>query len=136
MSNQRPHTCIIVDDDHTFVEIISNYISQIPKLVLAGSFSDPNVALEKIAKIEHVDFLFLDIRMELSGIDLARALRDRAKYIIFITSYHEYALEAFQANCDHYLIKPVMFPKFLSAVNDLIKRNHRQLEKSHNDNRD
>ncbi|WP_316850533.1 LytR/AlgR family response regulator transcription factor [Pedobacter agri] len=119
-------SCAVVDDDATMVAILESYISQIPKLELVGSYTDPEKALDNIGHGPNIDFVFLDIKMEISGLDLARVLRNKINNIIFITAYKQFALEAFQVNSDHYLVKPVGFSKFLSAINDVIKRKRRQ----------
>ncbi|WP_316757660.1 LytR/AlgR family response regulator transcription factor [Pedobacter aquatilis] len=126
MNNNRQHSCIIIDDDPTMILILENYIGQIPKLRLKSSFTDPISAINYIEKLDGIDFLFLDIKMKLSGIDVARRLRKKVRYLIFVTAYKEFALEAFKVECDQYLVKPVAFPKFLSTVNQVIKKNHIQ----------
>ena len=65
-------------------------------------------AVEQEGKQYHV--LLLDILMEKeTGIALARRLRDAGtrSSIIFITSTPEFALESFDVNPIHYLLKPV-----------------------------
>lgn len=126
MDNYNPHSCIIVDDDPTSVLILEHYIAQIPKLQLKFSFTDPFLAIKHIEEGEAIDFLFLDIRMKLSGMDVAKKLRGKVRYLVFVTAYKEYALEAFKAECDQYLIKPITFSRLLSTVNEVIKKNHRQ----------
>lgn len=59
---------------------------------------------------ERYDLLLLDILMEgTDGMTLARRVRetDRDAAIIFITSRPEYALEGYDVNATHYLMKPV-----------------------------
>lgn len=56
------------------------------------------------------DLLLLDIVMEgMDGMTLARRIResDKDATIIFITSNHEYALQGYDVNALHYLMKPV-----------------------------
>lgn len=114
------YRCAIIDDDRMTVDILSNYISKIPKIETVYSFTEPLKALSQITEDDLIDFLFLDIRMDISGIDVAKVLRDKVKYLIFVTSYKEYALDAFSVDCDKYLVKPVLFPEFLNAINEII----------------
>lgn len=117
------YRCIIVDDDPGFVYLLSHYLSLVPKLQLWDSFLDPKVAMESIREDDEIDFLFLDIRMgNISGIDVAKHLRDKVKFIVFISATGEFALEALQVGGDHYLVKPIMFQKFLQTVNKVLKR--------------
>ncbi|MDR1702106.1 MAG: LytTR family DNA-binding domain-containing protein [Sporomusaceae bacterium] len=60
-------------------------------------------------KEKQYDLILLDIIMpEIKGIDLARQIRthDHNATIIFITSHQDYALEGYDVNARHYLLKP------------------------------
>lgn len=121
--NHSLYRCAIVDDDLQFVFLLSAYVNEIPKLQLAGTFLNPEVAMESIKEENNIDFLFLDIRMgNISGVDVAAHLRDKVKFIVFISASGEYALEALQVGGDQYLVKPVMFSTFLEKVNELLSR--------------
>ncbi|MGE5576981.1 MAG: LytR/AlgR family response regulator transcription factor, partial [Syntrophothermus sp.] len=55
------------------------------------------------------DLLFLDIEMPgLNGLALARELLASPKppFIVFVTAYQDYAVEAFEVNAIDYLLKP------------------------------
>lgn len=71
------------------------------------------MASELLKKISdgqcHYDVLLLDIYMpELTGVELARKLRDRQYncQIVFLTTSKEHAVEAFSLHAAHYLVKP------------------------------
>lgn len=56
------------------------------------------------------DILFLDIAMKpLNGLELAKRLRIRGdeSRIVFITAHQQYAIDAYDVQAYHYLIKPV-----------------------------
>lgn len=56
------------------------------------------------------DLLLLDIAMEpLSGLELARKLRMRGdeSKLIFVTAHRQYAIDAYDVQASHYLVKPV-----------------------------
>lgn len=64
---------------------------------------------------QHFDILLLDIQMEeMSGIEVARALRINRKntILIFVTALKDYMVEAFDVAAFHYLLKPVSPEKF------------------------
>lgn len=125
-NKHSPYRCVIVDDDPTFLLFLSRYIHEIPKLELYGKYLDSHRAINGITEDDNIDFLFLDISMgNISGLDIARILRDKVKYIVFISVSGEYALEALQLGGDHYLVKPVTFQKFLETVNTVLKRDRR-----------
>ncbi len=69
------------------------------------------------------DILFLDIEMEpISGLEAARKLRRRGdeSRLIFITAYRRYAVEAYDVQAFHYLVKPVEPAKLESVVMKLV----------------
>ncbi len=125
-NNHSPYKCVIVDDDFQFVFLLSSYIQEIPKLQLVSTYLVSKVAMNSISELDEIDFLFLDIRMGMiSGLDVAAVLRDKVKYIIFISASGEYALGAHEVGGDHYLVKPVKFDHFLETVNSVLHRHRR-----------
>lgn len=61
-------------------------------------------------------FLDIDLKEELSGMQLAKRIRSceqkRQPILIFITGYKEYVFDAFDVDAFHYLVKPVSKEKF------------------------
>jgi DNA-binding LytR/AlgR family response regulator len=106
--------CIAIDDEPLGLKILSRYCDQVPSLHLLGAYTDPLDGLSYIRAMQP-DLLFLDIRMpDISGIDLAKALKKDA-LIIFTTAYREYAVEGFELDVVDYLLKPFDFQRFLTA---------------------
>lgn len=67
---------------------------------------------------EEFDLLFLDIAMRsLNGLELAKKLRARGdeSKLVFITAHRQYAVDAYDVQAFHYLIKPIDLKK-LEAV--------------------
>ena len=120
------HTCVIIDDDQLSIDILKNFITRNNQLSIHATFTDPIKAINEIAPHTPIDFLFLDIRMDISGIDVARVLRDQVKYLIFVTAYEEYAIDAFGVNCDQYLVKPITYDKFQSTIEDIFSKENRR----------
>jgi len=124
---RKPYRCVIIDDDPLLIELVEAYINDTPELALAGSFYNASEAIQVLSGEQKIDFLFLDIKMDgISGIEAAVKLRDIVKYLIFITAYSQYAMEAHQVNADQYLLKPVDYKKFISCINGLLDKNNRQ----------
>lgn len=112
--------CIIVDDEQHAIDILEHYVKQTPQLELAGTTTNPMEALQMVND-HNVDLVFLDIQMpELSGIDFIKALNGRAR-VILTTAYSEFALESYELDVVDYLLKPVRFPRFLTAVQKAAK---------------
>lgn len=108
-------TCIIVDDEPPAVRILQKYCTQLPELECVATTNKAIEALQLVA-IHQPDLLFLDIQMpELTGIQLSVLLKDKVK-IIFTTAYAQFALESYELNAVDYLLKPIAFDRFISAV--------------------
>ncbi len=121
----QTHSCVIVDDNPLSIKILEQYVAKNPKLKLKGSFTDPVAALAAFWGYGKIDFLLLDIQMEVSGIDMARMLRNRVKYILFVTAHSSYAINAI-TDGDSLLLKPIGYPTFSATIEHLIGRTQLQ----------
>lgn len=107
--------CVIVDDEWDALDVMTHYVQQTPILHLVKATTSPLEALQIVAT-EKVDLLFLDIQMpQLSGLDLVKAIAGKVR-VILTTAYSEFAVDAFDLEVVDYLLKPVPFPRFLTAV--------------------
>jgi len=107
---------IIVEDEPKAIELLQNYLDRIDFICSIAAFRSPMQAFHFLQK-EPVDLLFLDINMPvLSGIDLFKNLKNPPP-IIFTTAYPNYAVEGFELGALDYLVKPILFPRFLKACN-------------------
>lgn len=107
--------CIVVDDEPLARQLILSYIDQVPDMQCLGSCQ---TAIEAFAALHQhqVDVIFIDIEMPgISGLNFIKSLKTHPK-VVFITAYTEYAVEAFEIEATDYLVKPVMFERFLKAV--------------------
>lgn len=112
------YKCIIIEDEPLAAEILQDYIAQIPFLELKHTCSDALGALEFL-KSEKTDVIFIDIHLpKLNGLDFIRTLKNPPQ-IIITTAYREYALDGYEHNVVDYLLKPISFSRFLTAVNKL-----------------
>lgn len=106
---------IVVDDEPLAIKLLSGYVSKTAFLELSGAFNSSLLALEYI-ETHPVDLIFLDIQMpDLTGIDLARVIGNRAK-LVFVTAFERYALEGFRLDAVDYLLKPFGYDEFLKAA--------------------
>ena len=89
--------CFVVDDEPLAVKMLENFIERTPFLELAGSFTDPVLALSEI-RTQAPQLVFLDIQMpDLSGMELSRMIPDGTR-IIFTTAFKQYAFESYEAH--------------------------------------
>jgi DNA-binding LytR/AlgR family response regulator len=108
--------CVIIEDEPLGAEIIQNYIEQVSCLHLVATCSDAILAMI-VLKEERVDLIFLDIHLpKIKGLDFLKTLTHPPKVII-TTAYGEYALQGYEHNVIDYLLKPIEFSRFLTAIN-------------------
>jgi two-component system, LytTR family, response regulator len=95
------------------------------RLLLAGEpdvdiVEDVGSGASALAAIERhaPDLVLLDIELpDMTGLEVAdRAPADSAPYIIFVTAYDRYAVEAFRARALDYVLKPVEPERLRDAV--------------------
>ncbi|MCI4669803.1 MAG: LytTR family DNA-binding domain-containing protein [Bacteroidia bacterium] len=120
MDRGKKYTCLIVDDDPMARKQLGHLIDKVDYLYLLEAIDKPLKALE-VVKSQQLDLIFLDIEMpELSGFELAKH-KQAGTGLIFTTSKKKYALEAFDMEAEDYLIKPILFPRFLQSVQKALK---------------
>ena len=108
--------CLIIDDEPLAIELLEDFVSKIPFLELTSSCSNAIEASAILKKLK-IDLIFTDIEMpDFSGIEFMKSL-DEKPLFIFTTAYSHYAVEGFNLNAVDYLVKPIPFHRFLTAVN-------------------
>lgn len=113
--------CVVVDDEKHAIEILTHYIEKMPMLTLALSTTKSLEAFQYVQK-NPVDLIFLDVHMpELEGIQFLKLLKGNSK-VILTTAYPEYALEGYEHDILDYLLKPILFERFLKAVQKMINQ--------------
>lgn len=113
--------CIIVEDEPLAGEIISDYIADVPFLDCLATFTNPMLALHWIME-NSVDVIFLDINMpRIKGYEFINAAKGDYQYII-TTAYQEFAVDSYQWGVVDYLLKPIDFARFTTAVAKLKKK--------------
>lgn len=108
-------SCIIVDDEPLAVKLLESFVAKTPDLQLIGAFTDSVEAINAV-KERKPDLLFLDIQMpDLSGMELARMIPSATR-VIFTTAFKEYAFESYEVSALDFLLKPIRYNKFMTAV--------------------
>lgn len=112
--------CLIVDDDALSRTIMEDYVGRHGSLSLVAS-CDSAVSAANTLQTHAVDLLFLDVEMpEMSGLELIGSLT-QMPHVILVTSKQQYAVEAFDVDVVDYLLKPVGYPRFLKAVERVLR---------------
>lgn len=116
-------SCYIVDDEAHAIQVLTRYVEQTPGLLLLGSEENPLQALDAITRGQYQpDIVFADVEMpQLSGVKLAELLAPHTR-VVFTTAYSGFALEAFDRNAVDYLLKPILYERFLVTVTRIRER--------------
>ncbi|PVX50723.1 LytTR family two component transcriptional regulator [Balneicella halophila] len=114
-------SCLIIDDEPMAQKILQRFVAEVPILELKGVCKNAMEAMDILQTLP-VDLLFLDINMpQLSGLDFYKTLPNPPD-VIFTTAHPEFAVEGFEVNAVDYLLKPIAFERFLTAVNKIKER--------------
>jgi len=110
-------TCILIDDEPLALSLLEGYVDATPFLKLEATCSSAISAIELIEN-KHIDLIFTDIQMpNLSGMEFSKMILNKGIKIIFTTAFEEFALESYKVNAIDYLVKPISYSEFFSAVN-------------------
>lgn len=123
---------LIVDDEYPAREEMRYLLSQNPHVEVVGEAASGKEALALIQALDY-DLVFLDINMpQYTGLELGNMIQDmdHPPYIIYITAYDQYALQAFQVNAVDYLLKPVEEDKLSKAIEKVLRFKNQKVEES------
>lgn len=121
---------ILIEDEPHILRMMERIIQAEPTLKWMGSFHDPIQALEFLAT-QHVDLVFLDIEMPtMNGIDVAKRLPETTQ-VVFTTAHGQYAVEAFDIQATHYLLKPITEDMIHQLIPRVTKRYTETLQSEH-----
>lgn len=114
------YKCIIIDDEKLARELLESHVSKFPELELLGSFSS-GIEAQKTLRERSIDLLLLDIEMPiLKGTELYKNLKVKPQ-VIFTTAYRDYAVEGFELNATDYILKPITFTRFNTAIQKFLE---------------
>lgn len=110
-------TCIIIDDEPHAIAELEEMIDQVPGVQLERSFTNAREAITHLHESGKVDVIFSDINMPgISGIEAANVFQSYCDFLVFVTAYRDYALEAIRAKVEGYLMKPVSYMDFANQI--------------------
>jgi DNA-binding LytR/AlgR family response regulator len=113
---------IIADDEAPLRTYLRSQLKEIwPELYVCGEAKNGREALD-LVKNNRPDIAFLDIRMPgISGMEVAKEIAGSC-WIVFVTAYDEYAVDAFEKEALDYLLKPVSRERLEMTVKRLKER--------------
>jgi two-component system, LytTR family, response regulator len=119
---QLTYTCLIVDDEPLAQSLLEKFVSRLPYLKLLDKANHAVEALEMIQQ-HRPDIVFLDVTMpEMSGFELLQSLTTVRPQIIMTTAHAELAIEGFAYDVTDYLVKPILFERFMRGVSRATER--------------
>ncbi|MEM7484423.1 MAG: LytTR family DNA-binding domain-containing protein [Bacteroidota bacterium] len=114
------YQCVIIDDEPLARELLEGYLEKIPDFELVASCPSA-IDASNVLSNHKVDLLFLDIEMPLlKGTDFFKNLAYKPQ-VIFTTAYRDYAVDGFELNALDYLLKPIFFERFFSAIQKFLQ---------------
>ena len=119
---------LIVDDEPLNLEELKFLLSHHDDIQVTAEATRMSEALQLI-KQQTFDLVFLDIRMEdkQAGLKIAKEISKQPEppFIIFVTAYPQYAIEAYDYRPLHYLLKPIAQDKLDLALERAREQHHR-----------
>jgi DNA-binding LytR/AlgR family response regulator len=110
----------LVDDEYLALTILQEYAARIPELSIEGCFTNPKDAANLLQE-QAIDVLLLDIQMPyLNGFELLQSLA-APPMVVFTTARHDFAVKAFELDVLDYLVKPIPFERFKSAIDRAVE---------------
>jgi two-component system LytT family response regulator len=124
-----PLRVLVADDERPARQKLRRLLSSEPDVTAILEASDGPMALKLIREAQP-DVALLDIQLPgMTGVDLARALQEESSpYVIFVTAYDQFAIDAFDVSAIDYVLKPYdreRLVKALGRARDAVRRNER-----------
>ncbi|HET9484864.1 MAG TPA: LytTR family DNA-binding domain-containing protein [Xanthomonadales bacterium] len=118
----RHPTALIADDEPLLRKSLARLLEEAwPELVIVAQARNGREAVEMFEALQP-DVCFLDVHMPgLSGVEAARFI-GRRTHLVFVTAYHQYAVDAFEHGALDYLVKPVEPARLADTVARLQER--------------
>jgi two-component system, LytTR family, response regulator len=108
----------VVDDEPIACRKIQRLLREDPQMEVVAVCKNGEEAAGAIQKLSP-DLVFLDVQMpEMDGFEVLKATgTDNMPYVIFVTAYDHYAIQAFEVHALDYLLKPFDKKRFQDSLN-------------------
>jgi two-component system LytT family response regulator len=118
---------LIVDDDRISRMRLRQLQECVPGIQISGECADGQSALDALCTGSH-DILFLDVNMpDMDGFALLEQLDPATQpIVVFVTSFDEHAVRAFETCALDYLVKPVSAERLLKTLGRIQARVSRE----------
>lgn len=124
-------TALIIDDEILAREELMTLLNDCQYIEVIGQASNAIEGLKAIHRLKP-DILFLDIQMpQITGIELLAMLDpDHLPYVVFVTAYDQYAIQAFEENAFDYLLKPIDLARLEKTLQRIVRNQQREQDLS------
>lgn len=104
--NQNKYSCLIIEDDPAFVEILKIIVGKVEEVELIGT-SDNTLDAAKRIDLDKPDILLLDINISgLEGPEVLELSEHKPKTIV-ISSHPEEVMENYEVQYIYFIQKPL-----------------------------
>jgi two-component system, OmpR family, response regulator len=117
-------TCLVVEDDHTMLHLVMNYLGEHDIRAISASGRDEVAGL--LAR-EEPNLVILDLRLgQEDGLDLLREIRSRSDVPVIITTGHRRdeidRVVGLELGADDYITKPFGLRELLARIRAVLRR--------------
>jgi two-component system LytT family response regulator len=114
---------IIVDDEPLALSLLKKCLEEFPEIEIVAECTNGREAISSTLELSP-DLMFLDIQMPgKNGFEVIKELQnDEMPMIVFITTYQQYALDAFDLHAVDYIPKPLDEERLERAVKRALNR--------------
>ncbi|MBK0016256.1 MULTISPECIES: two-component system response regulator BtsR [Kosakonia] len=111
---------LIVDDEPLAREMLRSLLQEERDIEVVGECGNAIEGISAVHKLRP-DVLFLDIQMpRISGLEMVGMLDPGNRpYVVFLTAFDEYAVQAFEEHAFDYLLKPIETQRLTKTLNRL-----------------
>lgn len=112
---------IVIDDEEInnrlLISLLKEYCPAVEVVASANSVHDGLAAIMK----HKPNLLYLDIEIhDRSGFDILHIIENPEVYVVVVSAYEKYALQAIKHNAHDYILKPIQIDELIRSVNKYI----------------
>lgn len=130
----QTYRAVIVDDEALARRTIRTSLKDFPQISVVAECSNGLEAVEAI--LQHKpELVFLDIQMPaMDGLEVINTVGvENMPFVIFVTAYDQYAVEAFEKHAFDYLLKPYSHKRFNTAITRILGFIEKQQQEPQNE---
>ena len=118
MNSDKPIRTIIIDDELSAIKLLEEMVIKMEGVILSGSAQDIEEGINQVL-LHRPDIIFLDIKLtDENGFDFIQRLKefDVDPFIVMVTGYDQFGMQALKAGAFDYLLKPVDPNELLKVI--------------------